>query len=203
MTPIWHIYKIPILLGVFSILLITISIVLLIKSTQTVTPIEFSISNQASQSANLASISVDVEGAVASAGVITLPAGSRVEDALLAVGGLRNTADMRYVSQNVNRAMKLSDGMKIYIPEANEDMTSHNSKLSNSTAETSHNLNSQNIFVSINTGSKEQLDALTGVGPITAQKIIDNRPYMSLNDLVTKKVIGQSLFDKLKNMLSL
>lgn len=190
MTPIWYTYKIPIILGVVSILLIIVSIVLLLKSVQTVTPVEFSISTQSGQIDNLASISVDVEGAVVTAGVISLPSGSRVEDAIEAAGGLRNNADTQYISKNLNRAMKLFDGMKIYIPEANE-------------GDTSHNLSTNNNLVSINLATKEQLESLSGVGPATAQKIIDSRPYASLSDLITKKAIGSSLLEKLKNQLSL
>jgi competence protein ComEA len=116
-----------------------------------------------------------------------------------------------YISRVLNRAMKVSDGMKIYIPSLGEDMTSHNSKLSGNVGETSHNFDpllrspdgqSQN-GVSVNMASKAQLESLPGVGPVTAQKIIDNRPYTRLEDLVSKKAIGTSLFEKLKNNLSL
>ncbi len=47
------------------------------------------------------------------------------------------------------------------------------------------------------------LEGFPGIGPATAKKIIDNRPYTRLEDLVTKKAIGPSLFDKLKNQLTL
>jgi competence protein ComEA len=94
--------------------------------------------------------------------------------------------------------MKVADGMKVYIPVIGE--TSHNLGTVVATPGTS----SQNgVFVSVNMASKDQLDSLAGVGPVTAQKIIDNRPYQTLEDLVTKKAIGPSLFEKLKNSLSL
>ena len=198
----WNLYKVPILLGGGSLLCIAVSLALLIKSTRTAAPIEFShggkvegVSSQASESASLA---VDVEGAVVHAGIFSIPAGGRVEDALVAAGGLRVDADAELVAQTINRAMKVADGMKIYIPS--KDETSHNL----GTVVATPGATSQNgAYISVNMASESDLDALPGVGPVTAQKIIDNRPYASLDDLVAKKAMGPSLFAKLKNRLSL
>jgi competence protein ComEA len=195
-------YRVPLMLGGFSLLCIIISLVLLVKTSQSVTPIQFSRVDEASGSAlgEQASIAVDIEGAVAKPGIITLSEGSRVEDAMNAAGGLTSNADETYVAQHINRAMKVVDGMKVYVPKAGEDMTSHNIDSLVATSQTP----SQNAtFISINLASKDALDSLPGVGPVTAQKIIDNRPYQTLDDLVTKKAIGPSLFAKLKNTLSL
>jgi len=216
----WRTYRLPIILGSSSLFLVALSVVLLVKSTQTVTPIQFShmesssdalgVSIQASQSANLGTILVDIEGAVGNPGVIRLPAGSRVEEAIQSAGGLRSNADTAYISQNINRAMKVADGMKIYIPSLGEATTSYNTSSVKTGGETSHNINQSDsgqsqsgAFISINMASKDQLDSLPGVGPVTAQKIIDNRPYERLEDVVTKKAIGASLFEKLKNSLTL
>jgi competence protein ComEA len=192
-------YKIPIILGSVSLLCIVVALVLLVKSTQGVTPIQFSQdSTLGTESANFKAITVDVEGAVLRPGVISLPLGSRVEDSIIAAGGLTKNADENYVAQKINRAMKVADGMKIYVPTTDE--TSHNIGTDVATP----GISSQNgAYVSVNLASKDQLDSLPGVGPVTAQKIIDNRPYASLDDLVAKKAIGPSLFEKLKNTLSL
>jgi competence protein ComEA len=182
-------YKVPLMLGGVSVLAIVISIVLLVKSTQTTTPIEFS--SDKSEASGSAMLTIDVEGAVASPGVYTLPAGSRVEDAIAAAGGLGPDADEELLAKTVNRAQKMTDGAKIYIPVMDTDQTSHNSSVP------------QNGLVSINFASASELDVLSGVGPVTAQKIIDNRPYSDLNELVTKKAIGAALFEKIKSQLSL
>lgn len=182
--------RIPLAIGGISILLILVSITLLIKSVQTTTPIQFS-SDSASESGVLgqatSQITVDIQGAVARPGVYELPEGSRVEDALSAAGGLTSEADAERISQTINRAAKLSDGAKLYFPKKS-DSTSHNSYPS---------------LVSVNASSQSDLEALPGIGPVTAKKIIAGRPWQTLDELVTKKAMSQSLLTKLKDQLSL
>ncbi len=146
------------------------------------------------------SIKVDVGGNVINPGVYSLPIDSRIQDALVRAGGLSNKADREYVSRSMNLAQKLTDGQKIYIPTFNEDVS----------ANVSTNVSTQSVIgisssgqISINTSSESDLDKLPGVGPVTAGKIIDGRPYLSINELVERGILGQAAYEKLKDQVSL
>lgn len=195
-TRIWQEYKIPILLGLGSIISIVSALIVLLKSFQSTTPITFE--NEASGSSVLGqTIAIDIEGAVNKTGVYQLTSGARVEDAIVAAGGLSEDADLERISSSVNRAAKLSDGAKLYIPRKGDSSGS----VGGGQYTTSHM--SGVASVAINSASQSQLEALAGIGPVTAQKIIDGRPYQTLEELVTRKILFQSTFDKLKDQLTL
>lgn len=197
---IWISYKIPIILGSVSVFLIVLSIIILVKFSFVTKPIEFSdsTSTQASVSATIAqTVAVDVAGAVVRSGMYHLPVGSRVDDAITAAGGLTRDADQQFLAQRFNRASKLTDGAKIYIPAEGEGASQSQS------AEVAGTVVVQSNLVSVNNASQRELEALSGVGPVTAQKIISNRPYQVLEELVSKKAMSQSLFTKLKDQLTL
>ncbi|MGZ4839940.1 MAG: ComEA family DNA-binding protein [Terriglobales bacterium] len=55
--------------------------------------------------------------------------------------------------------------------------------------------------IDINSASKDELEKLPGIGPATSQKIIDGRPYRGKNDLVTKKIVSKSEYEKIKDQI--
>lgn len=151
--------------------------------------ITFESSSTANESKSENKITVDVEGAVINPGVYSLISNSRAKDALIAAGGLSSQADRDWVSKNLNLALKLSDSAKIYIPKIGES--------ANPIGQIS-----QIGLININTASASDLDGLPGVGPATAQKIIDRRPYSSINDLLSKKIVKSSVFEKIKDKIA-
>ncbi len=188
-------YKLPLILGGASVFIIVIFIILLIKSVAATTPILFFDDQTASGSSALGTsmIKVDIEGAVARPGLYSLPEGSRVEDAITAAGGLAKDVDEEAFAKTINRAMTLIDGGKIFIPSRSD------APLQGSTLQSARSAG----LISVNAAAESELDTLSGVGPVTAKKIIDNRPYQTLEELVSKKAVGAALFEKIKTQISL
>jgi competence protein ComEA len=148
----------------------------------------------AGSSSKVKEIVVDVAGAVIKPGVYKLKADSRVQDALVAAGGMSEDADREKVEKTLNLAQKLTDGIKLYIPSVGE---------ADQPSATSGGGEAGSGIVSINNATQGQLEDLPGIGAVTAEKIIDNRPYGSLQELVDKKAVGASVFEKIKEKISL
>lgn len=199
-------YKVPIALGVGSLLLIALSLVLLVKSTQTATPIEFTNASSSGvvAGAQMGEVTVDVAGAVVTPGVYTFSSGSRVDDAIKAAGGLSDEADTAWIEKQLNRAALLKDGVKLYIPKMNEkSSTAVSQPMTSYIVNTASSGDSQNGLISVNQASQSELESLPGVGPVTAGKIIAGRPYGSIEELLAKKIVGNATFQKIKDQISL
>jgi competence protein ComEA len=150
------------------------------------------ISGQDTNLPSSSQILVHVDGAVVKPGVYQLKPDARVNDAIAAAGGLAAGAD----GAKINLAAKLSDGQKVYVASINDPVSSGSGK-NNDTGSLQQGL------ISINSASGTELDSLPGVGPVTAGKIIAVRPYSSLDELVSKKAVGKSEFEKIKDLVSL
>ncbi len=146
-------------------------------------------------------IVVEIGGQVLNPAVYHLPPNSRIEDILIASGGLTANADRSWVEKNINKAARLNDGQKIYIPQQSEVLSANNLSSFSNVAQYESSQNTGTI--SINTGSLSDLDTLPGIGQTYAQKIIDNRPYSNTSELVSKKIIPQTTFEKIKDKISI
>ena len=91
-------------------------------------------------------------------------------------------------------AAKLIDGQKVYVPTTSEQVVSGQGLVVGQ---------SQNGLISINSGTQAELESLPGVGPVTAQKIISLRPYGSVEELLSKKAVSNSVYAKIKDLVSL
>ncbi|MEU9152477.1 ComEA family DNA-binding protein [Streptomyces sp. NPDC048417] len=140
-------------------------------------------------------IVVDVTGKVREPGVHSLPAGSRVTDALRAAGGVRPGTD----TDGLNRARFLVDAEQIVVggpaPPAAPGQVADGTATGTGPA----------APVSLNTATVEQLDALPGVGPVLAQHIVDYRTqhvgFRSVDELRQVKGIGDRRFSDLRDLV--
>jgi competence protein ComEA len=158
---------------------------------------------------------VHVAGAVQSAGVVQLPSGSRVVDAVAAAGGLRPDAD----SNRVNLAATLLDGSQVMIPSLGqpnpEQVPVVQGAASGSSAGGSSAAGSAGSGsgasqvagpVNLNTATLEQLESLPGVGPATAQAILAFRDkegrFNSIEALLDVRGIGDAKFEALRELVT-
>lgn len=140
-------------------------------------------------------IVVQAAGAVARPGVYRLSNGSRVDDLVAAAGGLADGAD----ADRVNLAARLSDGEKVYVPRVGEPLPA------DAAAGAPDANAAPSAPLDLNTASVGQLDALPGVGPATAQAIVDYRtqhgPFRSVDDLLDVRGIGSAKLEEIRPLV--
>ncbi len=146
-------------------------------------------------------IVIEVSGAVESPGVYTFSPGARVEDALIAAQGVSADADRVWMEKFLNRAAKLVDGQKILIQREGEEVKS-STTITGSTGISEGGGVVQNGVVNINTATQKELESLWGIGPVYAQNIIEHRPYSSVEELLTKKIIKTNVYERNKELLT-
>lgn len=155
---------------------------------------------EAAGATKLGLIKVDIQGAVKKPGVYEMQIGQRVADLVAAAGGFNDEADRTYAVKTLNLAKELKNQDKVYVPFFEENASQAESKVGESVPLVS---NEASALISINQASASQLQELSGIGEAKSQAIIDNRPYSSLEELVSKKIISENLFNNLKEQLSL
>lgn len=140
-------------------------------------------------------MTIYINGEVKKPGVYKLKSGSRVQDLLNSAGGFNETAD----KTKLNLAKKLKDEDYIYVDKQNDK---------NPSASSGSNANSNAASdgkVNINTATKEQLKTVSGIGDVTAQKIIDyrekNGSFNSIEDLKKVGRIGDKSLEKIKDKI--
>lgn len=153
-------------------------------------------------------IVVFVNGAVVFPNTYELPFNSRVDEAIAAAGGFTEAA---YVDV-VNQAQLLQDGSQVYVPSVAETAVSTPTvvtiPLSNQMAPAGDGEAGEVAGqpININTAGSEALQTLPGIGPSTAQKIIDHRqesgPFTAIENIMDVSGIGEGKFDKIKDQIT-
>lgn len=181
-------YKIPLLLSLVGVVLIIGGI---ISSKTLEKPKKYPKESMIEGVQKSLEIKADISGGVILPGVYVLRPDSRIEDAVKIAGGFSDSANKEYISKNINLSQKVTDGMKIYIPL----MGDKTNPVPNQT--------NKPPTVHINSASQAEIESLPGVGPTTAAKIIQGRPYNDLAELITKKAVSKSVFEKIKTVIDL
>ena len=165
---------------------------------------------------NLQIYHVDIKGAVKTPGVYAIEAGKRVKDVIDLAGGLTENSD----TSLINLAASIHDEMVIVI-YSKEEVDNSNKKFELSTqindayqentennkkTESSSTTNNESNIININTASKEQLMTLSGIGESKAQAIIsyreENGNFTSTEDIMQVKGIGQAIYEKIKDSIT-
>lgn len=198
--PLFKKYKIEAFL-IFSALVITfITIIIFILTYKTQSkqqPIK--ISNPPAGGSK--KIFIDIAGSVQNPDVYETSSGARLKDVLILAGGLSAQADRRYFSKNYNMARLVTDQEKIYVPSTEEIESGEYKQTPSSQSDLSSSNKTNSAKININSASITELDSLSGVGMVTAQKIIQNRPYSSIDDLLNKKIVNKTVFGNIKDSI--
>lgn len=148
-------------------------------------------------------VTVHVAGEVKKPGVLTLPAGSRITDAVQAAGGLTKDAD----PSALNLAQPLNDGEQIKVPKVGEPEGSGEAPGSTSGAsgETSGG-STGGGKINVNTASEKELQELPGVGPATSEAIVKHREengrFESVEQLEDVPGIGPAILERLTPLVT-
>ena len=137
---------------------------------------------------------VHVAGAVRSPGLYRLAEGSRIADAVARAGGANGDAD----TAAVNLAAPLADGMQVLVPSRVADAGGAVARGGGAAGPQPR--------LSLSAATVEQLDALPGIGPVTAQKIVDwrtrNGGFRSVDDLDAVPGIGPARVEQLRELVT-
>lgn len=151
-----------------------------------------------------ADLVVEIVGAVRQPGVYRLPAGSRVGDLLTAAGGYGPRVDTARSERVLNLAAPLTDGAQVRVP-SRDDAAGAASGSGPVASGVGVSGGSAGAKVDLNHATQAELEALPGIGPATAQKILTAReeaPFASVDELRSRGILGEKTFEKLRDLVT-
>lgn len=150
-------------------------------------------------------IVVDVAGAVARPGLVELPGGARIGEAIAAAGGYAPDADLE-AAASINLAQVLADGEQVRVPRVGDGAQAAASTPASPGAPGAGGGSANGGaggLVDLNTATPEELEALPGIGAVTVQKIVaarQERPFASLEDAVQRGVIHRGQLEDIQGL---
>ena len=145
-----------------------------------------------------AALVVEIVGAVRQPGVYRLTQGSRVGDLVAAAGGYGPRVDTAAAERSLNLAALLHDGDQVRVPSRDDQSVTPNAS-NGGGSPTSPDL------VDLNDATQAELEALPGIGPATAQKMIAAReeaPFAAVEELRSRGILGEKTFEKLRGLVT-
>lgn len=194
------------IIGIAIIILILLFMIKIIdnkyqKNNSTNTEYISSIETEKEEAFQEEKIIIYITGEVNKEGVIELPEGSRIADAIEKAEGVTENANLK----NVNLAYALEDGQKIYIPNKNEEetiITEFTEGIVNDSDDVK-----QNKSININKADINELQTLNGIGESLAQSIIkyreENGNFKTIEDVKNVPGIGENKFENIKENIKI
>ena len=147
---------------------------------------------------------VEIVGAVERPGVFRLSADSRVGDLVAAAGGYGPRVDADRAGRELNLAAALKDGDQIRVPSRDE-AAAPSLRPARRGRHGRCRCRLAAGPIDLNRATEGELDTLPGIGPVTAAKIVasrDEQPFASVDDLRTRKLVGEKTFASLKDLVT-
>ena len=166
-----------------------------IETEDTANEVEYSEEEKGEDAVPLQVLFVDIGGAVGNPGVYEVAKDTRLFEVIEMAGGLTEDAD----ADRVNRASFVEDGQKIIIPEKGSETAGDLTSASAAPAD------SGNGLININTATADELKTLSGIGDVTAEKIIEYRSsksFKSKEDIMSVDGIGSKTYEKIKDRIT-
>jgi len=154
-------------------------------------------------SGTVAELIVDVQGAVARPGIVRLLRGGRVADAIAAAGGYGPRVATDRIGTTLNLAALVRDGDQVVVPSRDDQLPTVSAS-QRAVGGGGRGGSGTAGPLDLNRATATELDGLPGIGPATATRIIaarEEKPFTSIDDLRTRKILGAAAFDKVKALV--